>query len=321
MANPLPSEEDWHLVPNGEGGMHLVDINMPVEDTEPMFTPATDVIFTVFTNLNPTVGQRIFLNNAASLASSNFNAAHPTRFLIHGWNQNGAAGFNTQTRNRFLARGNFNVIVVDWGAGAQTANYVLAAGRVGPTGTVCSNFVDFVNLHSGAPFGSISVIGFSLGAHVAGHCGKRVTRGRLASVVALDAAGPSFTVANTAGRVHSGDAIHVHSIHTDTGRLGFEQPIGHASFYPNGGRGHPGCGVDLAGSCGHDRSWIFYGESIANPQGFFGTRCGSFGAISGTNCPSVGASMAMGGEPINVGSGVFVFTTNAAAPFAQGWRA
>lgn len=321
MASPLPSEEDWHLIPNGEGGMHMVDINAPVEDTEPMFTPAVDIIFTLFTNPNPNTPQRIFLNNPASLAGTTFNPANPTRILVHGWNQNGGAAFNTQTRTRYLNRGNFNVIVVDWGAGAQTGNYVLASGRVGPAGNTVGDFVDFLNFQTGAPFSSISCIGFSLGAHVCGHTGKRVTRGRVASIAALDAAGPGFTVGNTAGRVHSGDAIYVESIHTNTGLLGFTQPIGHAAFYPNGGSSHPGCGIDLAGTCAHDRSWVFFGESITNPQGFFGTNCAGLGSISGTNCPSVGASQPMGGEPINTGAnGVFVLATNAAAPFGQGFR-
>lgn len=321
IANPLPSNEDWHLIPDGEGGMHMVDINAAIEDTEPMFVPVNDMIFNLFTSQNPTTPHRIFINNPASLHASPFNPANPTRFLIHGWNQNGGAAFNIQTRNRYFARGNFNVIVVDWGAGAQTANYALAAGRTLPAGNNCGDFIDFLNLHSGAPFSSFTVIGFSLGAHVAGISGKRVSRGRVQNVVALDAAGPSFTVGNTAGRVHSGDAIHVQSIHTNTGLLGFTQPIGHSAWYPNGGNSHPGCGLDLAGTCAHDRSWLFFGESIANPQGFFGTLCANLGAISGSNCPSVGTSQPMGGEPLNIGSGVFVLSTNAAAPFAQGWRA
>lgn len=321
MASPLPSDEDWHLVPNTEGRMHLVDINLPPQDVESLFVPATDIVFTLFTNLNPNAPHRIFLNDPFSLAASHFNPAHPTRFLIHGWNGDSTSGMNTQVRPIFLNHGNFNVIIVDWGAGAQTINYAVAAGNTGPSGTVVGQFIAFLNLHTGVPFPSISVIGFSLGAHVAGFAGKYLT-GRLGSVVALDAAFPLFNINNPAGRVASTDAIYVESIHTDSGRLGFNEPIGQAAFYPNWGFLQNGCGVDPVGACGHDRAWQFYGESITNPQAFYGTLCAGWPSIPSQSCPSTGPSMAMGGEPVNNGaSGVFYLTTNAAAPFGQGWRA
>lgn len=301
--------------------MHLVDINLPSEDVESMFVPATDIIFTLFTNLNPTIPDRIFLNNAASLAASRFNPAHPTRFLIHGWNGDATSGMNTQVRPIFLNRDNFNVIIVDWGAGAQTINYAAAAGRCAPSGTVLGQFMQFLNTHTGAPFSSMSAIGFSLGAHVAGFAGKHLN-GQLGSVVALDAAFPLFNINNPAGRVASTDAIYVESIHTDSGRLGFNEPIGLAAFYPNWGFLQNGCGADPVGSCGHDRAWQFYGESITNPHAFYGTLCAGWPSIPNNICPPTGTSMPMGGEPVNNGArGVFYLPTNAAAPFGQGWRA
>lgn len=319
MANPLPSDEDWQLISGGEGDMHLVDINASAEDVESMFTPASDVTFTLFTS-SWLSGQRIILNNAASLSSSRFNPSNPTRILIHGWQQNGGASFNSQTRARYHTRGSFNVIVVDWGAGAQTINYALAAGRVRATGGVVGDFIDFLNLRGGATFASINVIGFSLGAHVAGHAGKQVTRGRLPVVVGCDPAGPSFSWLSPSGRLSSGDATYVLTIHTDIGRLGFDRNIGDGAFYPNMGRGHPGCGLDFSGTCGHDRSWIFFGESIANPSGFFGTRCSGWSAIDNGSCPRTGTSAAMGGEPVHRSTGVFFMPTNGAAPFGQGFR-
>lgn len=66
-----------------------------------------------------------------------------------------------------------------------------------------------------------------MGAHAAGHTGKEVTRGRLPVIVAIDPAGPLFSVANPHDRVDFTDATHVEVLATDIVFLGFEQPIGH----------------------------------------------------------------------------------------------
>jgi len=75
---------DWSLVPDDQGKLHLVDLN-PIKlanvEPEPAFNAEADVIFTLFTRANPTNGQVIIINNAASLAASNFNPANPTRYF------------------------------------------------------------------------------------------------------------------------------------------------------------------------------------------------------------------------------------------------
>lgn len=168
MAGPLQkSDEDWHLIPNSDGHLHLVDVNR-IEDIEPAFNPWTDVIFLLFTRSNQAEGQIIGLNNGVHLANSFFNPAHPTRVIIHGWTSDGDAPAYNYLRQQYLNLGNFNVIVVNWGAGAITPNYVLAQSRVDDVGNVVANFIDFLNMYTGIPFSSVSVIGHSLGAHVAG---------------------------------------------------------------------------------------------------------------------------------------------------------
>ena len=72
-------------MPDGDGRLHLVDLNPFTPDErvdvepEPAFNAEADVIFRVFTRANPTSGQVITLNNAASLSNSNFNSGNPTR--------------------------------------------------------------------------------------------------------------------------------------------------------------------------------------------------------------------------------------------------
>lgn len=65
--------------------------------------------------------------------------------------------------------------------------------------------------------------------------GKK-TRGLVHGVVALDPAGPLFSLDDPSNRFHHTDAEYVESIITDGGRLGFEHPVGHANFYVNWGK-------------------------------------------------------------------------------------
>lgn len=85
----------------------------------------------------------------------------------------------------------------------------------------------------------MNVLLLLLGAHIAGAAGKR-TNQQVQAVVALDPAGPLFSVDDPANRVHSTDAQYVESIVTDGGRLGFEHPVADANFYPNWGTSQPG---------------------------------------------------------------------------------
>lgn len=77
--------EDWQLIPDAHGNMHMVDINnYDVDEIVPAFNAFNDIVFRLFTRTNPTTPQVITINNNAQLINSNFNVAHPTRFQIHG---------------------------------------------------------------------------------------------------------------------------------------------------------------------------------------------------------------------------------------------
>lgn len=312
------AEPDWQLVPDGDGFMHLVDINDLA--IEPMFNAWNDVFVRLVTHSNRNNPIHIQLNNAGQLNNSPFNPSHQTRIIIHGWNNDGTSGVNNLLRNAYLDRGNFNVFIVDWGRGAHTINYPAARNHINDVGHYVAQYIDFLHQARGTPFNSITVVGHSLGAHTGGIAGKRVSRGRIQNIVALDPAFPLFSMGNAGTRVHYNDAHYVCSIHTDTGRLGFDQPLGDASFYPNWGRNMPGCGIDLAGTCGHSRAWEYFGESIRTGN-FWATRCGGYSNILNRSCPSTGASQLMGGEPVvRANNGVYFLGVNANPPFAQGWR-
>lgn len=309
-------ENEWNLVPDSDGKLTMMSREAIYStEIEGRFTAAADMIFFLFTREDPTGGQRILLEDSASLGLSNFNPANPTRFLIHGWNGNAGATSNILVRNAYTATGDFNVIVVDWGAGANS-NYISSRNRVEAVGNVVARFINFLVLVGGQRLDQIAVIGHSLGGHAAGFAGKHVAVGRVHTIIALDPAGPLFSATDPNDRVDAGDAEYVESIITNGGVLGMMEPIGTTNFYPNGGSSQAGCGIDIAGTCAHARSNEFFAESLRS-GGFVGSRCDSFNDVSSGNCN--GASFAMGGEPSLHGrgaEGIFFLRTATSSPFA-----
>ncbi|XP_062554608.1 phospholipase A1 VesT1.02-like [Armigeres subalbatus] len=319
----IPNEENtWSLVPDANGHLHLVNTDpynlAGQEEPELHFNADTQTIFRLFTRSNRDNGHVIQSGNAGSLGGF-WNGGRQTRMIIHGWNNNGGSPVNTQIRNAYLDRGDFNVITVDWGAGAQNPNYLTSRNHINAVAATVARFVDFLNQSGGMSFNNIYIVGHSLGGHTAGIAGKRVSRGRLHTVVALDPALPLFSINAPNERVAPTDANYVEVIHTNAGLLGFDLPIGQADFYPNGGRSQPGCGVDVAGTCAHSRAWEFFAESVRTGR-FNSVRCANYDQILNNNCVSSGANRNMGGEPSNIGiaSGVYHLTTNGNSPFARG---
>lgn len=187
-----------------------------------------------------------------------------------------------------------NLIAVNWQAGSNTINYPGARRRVNHVGPHVAAFVDFLVRSGGVDLNAVNLIGHSLGGHVVGIAGKHVSVGKLPLIVALDPANPLFYMRRPLERVAVGDALNVHIIHTAAGSLGFSEPIGDASFYPNGGRSQPGCGWDLTGACAHSRAIDLYAETINTPAGFYSLKCGSYREIRRGRCNTSSKQLRMG---------------------------
>ncbi|XP_053685622.1 pancreatic triacylglycerol lipase-like [Sabethes cyaneus] len=318
-GHPL-REARWELIPDGNGFFQLVNIaayTVPEDDSvQPLFNPTEDIIYRLFTRSNPTEAQ--ILTDEASIQDSYFNPEHPTRFTIHGWNNDGSHFMNQEIRDEFLRVGDFNIITVDWGVGAIT-NYISARLNVGPAGQGVSGFIDILKAATGISPDSIYIIGFSLGAHVAGNAGKG-QEGLVNTIIALDPAGPLFSPGQDTA-VSPTDGLYVETIMTNAGLLGIDTILGQANFFPNGGRIQPGCGEDTGGSCAHGRAPQFYAESISSSTPFRATRCANHDEIIGGICTPSGDDANMGGQPSNYGKGVngiFYLSTYSESPFAMG---
>lgn len=80
---------------------------------------------------------------------------------------------------------------------------------------------------------------------------------------------------------------------------------------------HKGCGIDISGTCAHERSNLFYSESI-NSDRFVARQCTGYSEIVARNCPGTGTIGIMGGDAGKTLRGVFFLETNAESPFARG---
>ena len=102
-----------------------------------------------------------------------------------------------------------NLIFVDWSAGAKTLIYLKARNEVENVGKVIAQQLDFMKEMIGLNFSSVTLIGFSLGAHIAGFTGKNVKNGKIGTIVGLDPAGVLFDINKPSTRLAITDADYV----------------------------------------------------------------------------------------------------------------
>jgi hypothetical protein len=293
-----------------------------VESIDAFFNAERDVRFLLQTRQNRNNPQVLQLENLQSIQSSHYNPARPTRILTHGFLEDDGADINTATSAELLNYYDFNVIFVDWSEGSRTINYIAASGRVEGVGSVIARQIDFMHLNGLLDFNRLTVVGFSLGAHIAGHTGKNVRRGRIATILGLDPAGPLFSTRRPDGRLDRGDGTYVEAIHTNGPTvvllgLGIGSTIGHADYFVNGGSSQSGC---LTNTCSHSRAVEFYVESIIR-NGFHALGCSnSILGPSSLTC-RIQPGEWMGGDSntgIKTGRGDFYLETNRRSPFAEG---
>lgn len=240
--------------------------------------------------------------------------------------------FTPMTTEAYLKQNDANVIAFDWGVAANDSNYLRSRNRINEAGRVGASFLDFLVINRLMKYEDCTLVGYSLGAHLAGMIGKHTRYGLVEIIIGLDPAGAFFDINNPTTRLTTTDAFYVEIIHTNGGGLGIGNPIGHADFYPNGkkvwilsvhsikisyfvtgGRNQPGCEND--DGCSHGRSFRMFAESI-NSNNFGAFRCQRFDQII-----CLGEPRGFMGDPNNAElrlRGFFRLLTNSEAPFARG---
>ncbi|XP_065572804.1 lipase member I-like isoform X6 [Artemia franciscana] len=176
-----------------------------------------------------------------------------------------------------------NLIYVDWEKSAVAPLYNTAAANTKDVGHEVSKLVYFL-ISNGANLSTVHIVGFSLGAHVAGFAAKHFRKKygqMLPRITGLDPALPSFYEKGASNRLDFTDADFVDVIHTNgksSARfvgVGIHNSIGHADFFVNGGDRQTGCRglLDVLTACSHMRAWRYFLESVASADRFLAVPC------------------------------------------------
>ncbi|KAG5682564.1 hypothetical protein PVAND_011909 [Polypedilum vanderplanki] len=117
---------------------------------------------------------------------------------------------------------------------------------------------------------NMHLVGFSLGAQIMSIAARRVQsassrRFTVARLTGLDPGQiPGIWLPFT-GRLSSGDAVYVDSIHTEAVGFGDHESRGHAAFFPNGGVSQPHCTQTIQlnqQTCSHEFAVTAWAESV-----------------------------------------------------------
>lgn len=268
-------------------------------------------------------------NESSSFIPDNntlFDSRARTVFITHGWHGYHYQDWIIKAKNRILAATGANVITVDWSNGASRRYFqAIANSRV--AGSATAHIMKVLHKEFGANYSDMHVIGWSLGAHVAGYAAEEIksTDNLLGRITGLDPASLGFAGDGKKRlKLDKTDASFVDVIHTDcvvngSGK-GLLLPIGHADFYPNYCVRQPGC--NDASSCNHARAPELYVESILSACLFQSTPCplSNITARAGCNvyCSSNCAIMGFhSGNATVHPTGTFYLETNDLPPFCR----
>ncbi|CAG7785473.1 unnamed protein product [Allacma fusca] len=241
----------------------------------------SSVIFTLHT-MDCQYGEKILIGRSI-INKTCFNPDNELKVLIHGYTEKGHS-INSMVPIRlayFRAKRNVNVLMTDWSLHSVDPNYYNSARHLEEIGKYVAEFLVFMGETTAfTNMTRVHLVGFSLGAHVAGITGRylhQATGQKVGRITGLDPAGPKFHLALPHERIRLDDADFLDFIHGDTDTYGGNF-LGHVNFYPNGGRRQPGCLTIFEHfiGCGHRKTPQWFAESVMFPRKYLGCRCSDF---------------------------------------------
>ncbi|XP_021343702.1 pancreatic triacylglycerol lipase-like isoform X2 [Mizuhopecten yessoensis] len=263
-----------------------------------------DTRFLLYTRGNRDTVHYLNPKDSNSITNSPFSGSRQTKFVTHGFLENGQVAWLHDIKNEFLHAADYNVIIVGWGGGSGLP-YTQATANTRVVGAEIARMIHLLQQYGGAHSLDIHVIGHSLGAHVAGYAGAKTQN--LGRITGLDPADPYFQYTDPEVRLDPTDATFVDIIHTDGESIlqlgyGMKEPCGHVDYYPNSGQDQPGCSKDVIESvtfegdlynggkeylaCNHLRSYKYFKESINSICPWQGYRCDSYDNFKRGRCMS-----------------------------------
>ncbi|GLH00086.1 Phospholipase A1 1 [Gryllus bimaculatus] len=224
----------------------------------------------------------------------------------------------------YFTRGEYNIIIVDY----STLVVEPCLSQVEWAPRFCAECIaQLVNYLAKHPKGTIPdklhLLGYSVGAHIAGLVANYVPKGKLGRITGLDPTIVFYMGQNRSRDLDPSDAHFVDVIHTGAGILGQWGPNGHVDYYVNGGTTQPGCIQDSiikTLSCDHTKVTPYYIESINSKTGFWASPCSSQVLYFLNWCPAQDEDyILMGEDAPHSARGLYYLTTNARKPYAKGF--
>ncbi|XP_069682913.1 phospholipase A1-like isoform X1 [Periplaneta americana] len=280
--------------------------------------PNPDVTFYLYTTEHPEP-RLLDLNYPDNITSSLFMMDSPFKLLLHGYGENYTLTANSVLRSVYLSSGNYNVIVASYGALVPDGCYIHGTINLPVIANCTAQLIDFLVKKMKVPLQNIHVIGFSLGAQVAGQAGNFMTVGKLKRITGLDPAGPLFLqYGNGTYTLNKNGAEFVEVVHTNGGFAGQLNVCGHVDFYMNGGSFQPDCEfINL--TCSHFRAPMYFAESITTQTGFWGYQCSQkMHAIAFPFLCDYDYNAIMGEYANSSARGIYRVDTNGKSPYAIG---
>ncbi|CAL1543543.1 unnamed protein product [Lymnaea stagnalis] len=248
----------------------------------------------LFTRSNRQAQDVLNYNNPGSITGSHFDPHKATKFIVHGFSSSfEKTSWILHMKDKFLNKGDFNVVGVDWSKGAVMPAYDQASANLRLVAAEIKLVLDIMKAH-GLDLAKVHIVGHSLGAHLAGLVGHLFGNNVIGRISGLDPAEPNFKSQSTAVRLDKDDAIFVDVIHTDGSPFflligyGLMQESGDVDFYVNGGEKQPGCtgSAPVGGSisCSHGRAHEIFLESIDTACHFTAYPCASFAQFENGEC-------------------------------------
>ncbi|PIO24688.1 hypothetical protein AB205_0054930, partial [Aquarana catesbeiana] len=168
--------------------------------------------FLLYTRDNLNTYQEISAIQHNTIEESNFKTFRKTRFIIHGFLDNGENSWMIQMCQAMLKVEDVNCICVDW-HGGSLGLYTQASNNIRVVGAEVAFFTKILqNVFDYSP-SNVHIIGHSLGAHAAGEAGKN--HPGIDRITGLDPAQPYFQGTPIEVRLDPSDAKLVDAIHTD----------------------------------------------------------------------------------------------------------
>ncbi|XP_034946317.1 pancreatic lipase-related protein 2 isoform X2 [Chelonus insularis] len=266
--------------------------------------------FVLFTRPDVNTTQDLFDNDTELNVNLTLNL--PTKIIVHGWKSDIRLTPLVDMKNEYLLREECNVIFVDWEKLAAEECYLHAIWHTTYVGQRVAEVIRKLR-DTGAE--DIHVIGFSLGAHVAGIAGFLLRPYKIPRITGLDPAMPGFIFASNSEKLDSTDAEFVDVYHTNVLMQGKIERSGHVDFYMNGGVTQPGC--HERSNCDHTRSAVYFAESINTEVGFWGWPCPNLWEFTIHACPPTTRLRILAGDNVDKSArNYYIVKTNAESPFA-----